>query len=239
MLFAWIDEIQKSNGIGGDVFEIGCHHGKSTVCLAGMLDAGKEKLAVCDLFGDQSANISVSGSGDLDVFKRNMAAAEQAGAELQIFQKNSNALAAEEIGTNCRFFHVDGGHNCDEALSDLNLAAACTQQKGVIVVDDPFRPEWPGVTEAIIRFLDSHAEYTAIVVAFNKLVLTRRDAASLYVNELRDQRKRDSYGIGYPWHTKDLPFNNQPILIYYVPTYVKTTGLKVMARRMYRRLFPK
>ena len=35
MLFAWIDEMQRRNGIAGDIFEIGCHHGKSSALLKG------------------------------------------------------------------------------------------------------------------------------------------------------------------------------------------------------------
>jgi hypothetical protein len=50
MLFAWIDDIQKSSGLVGDIFEIGVHHGKSAVFLGAMLDPILENLSVCDLF---------------------------------------------------------------------------------------------------------------------------------------------------------------------------------------------
>lgn len=72
MLFAWLDEIQQTNGITGDVFEIGCHHGKSTMLLGAMVQPHREKLGVCDLFGDQDANISGSGKGDSELFRRNL-----------------------------------------------------------------------------------------------------------------------------------------------------------------------
>jgi len=137
MLFAWIDEIQKRNNIEGDCFEIGCHHGKSAVLLASMVKPGKEKLAVCDLFGMQSDNVSRSGNGDLDAFNRNMQPIRDSGVGINIFQKNSATLTASEIGQTYRIFHVDGGHNPDEALIDLRLAAECTIESGAIILDDP------------------------------------------------------------------------------------------------------
>ncbi len=233
LLFAWIDEIQKSNDIIGDMFEIGCHHGKSTLCLGAMVRPEKEKISVCDLFGNQDANISGSGSGDLDIFSRNMAPIKESGVKISIFQAKSNTLTPDDIGNKYRFFHIDGGHNCEEALSDLNLAAKCVVEKGVIAVDDPFRPEWPGVTEAIIRFLDSNAQYCAIIVGFNKLFITRREYASIYLREIRQKEKRNKHGLGYPWYTKVLPFHGHPLEIFYVPTYVPMTGPGFVLTRWY------
>lgn len=231
-LFAWLDEIQKRNDITGDIFEIGSHHGRSAYCLGAMARPGAEQLAVCDLFADQGANLSGSGDGDLDIFRRNLAPIVERGVHLEVFQASSDTLSAAQIGTNYRFFHIDGGHNCDEALADLNLAAECTTGKGVIVLDDPFRPEWPGVTEALIRFLDAHPGYRAIVVGFNKLVLTRAEHAPIYLAQLAREEERLRYGLGYPWHVKTLPFNGQPLEIFYVPTFVpkQAVALSLLCR---------
>lgn len=219
MFFAWIDEIQRLNGITGDVFEIGCHHGKSTVLISAMVQPQGEKLCVCDLFGNQEVNISRSGRGDFEIFKRNMSLFNN-GLNVQILQKNSNTLSVKEIGNNYRFFHIDGGHNCAEALSDLRLAADSIIEKGVIALDDPFRPEWPGVTEAVIRFLDENRQYCAIIVGFNKLILTRRDSSDIYSREMLKVENRQIYKLGYPWHLKELPFNGYPLQIFHIPTYL-------------------
>ena len=131
--------------------------------LGGLVEAGQEKLCVCDLFGDQESNVSESGSGDREILYRNLKPTIERGVELEVIQKNSNALSVEEIGSHYRFYHIDGGHNADETLFDLRLAASCVIDKGVIAIDDPFRHEWPGVTEAIVRFLDEFADFRAIV----------------------------------------------------------------------------
>jgi len=192
LLFGWIDDIQKRNLVTGDLFEIGCHHGKSAQLLGHMALPATEQLAVCDLFGLQSDNVSKSGCGDLEVFLGNMRPVKELGISCKVFQKNSAELKPQEIGTNYRFFHIDGGHNPDEALADLRLAAACLGEKGVIALDDPFRTEWPGVTEALIRFLDEYDEFEAMLVGCNKILLTRK-TASAALSQLWYQ---------YPLHTR-------------------------------------
>lgn len=235
MLFAWIDEIQKRNNIKGDCFEIGCHHGKSALMLATMVDVGSEKLSVCDLFGQQADNVSRSGNGDLDAFNLNMQQRRQAGVGINIFQKNSADLTVEEIGNNYRVFHVDGGHNPDEALIDLKLAADSTIESGVIVLDDPFRMEWPGVTEALIRFLDERPDYRAIMTGFNKLVLAREKWSGIYLAALESDEQRKEYGFSYPWRVKQMPFHNTELRVFYVPDYLQRKSIGNAARWVYNK----
>ena len=214
MLFAWIDEIQKRNGIRGDLFEIGCHHGKSAVLLGQMVDPEQEKLSVCDLFGSQGQNVSRSGSGDLETFDRNMRSIRDAGVAVNVFSQDSAELNVDNIGTGYRFFHIDGGHNADEALRDLRLAASVILDRGVIVLDDPFRHDWPGVTEALVHFLDEFEDFRAILVGFNKLVLAHKSAASLYAREFQSEGSCKDYRLGYPWYIKELPFHESQLLIF-------------------------
>ena len=235
MLFAWIDEIQKRNNIEGDCFEIGCHHGKSAVLLASIVKPGKEKLAVCDLFGLQAGNVSRSGNGDLDAFNLNMKPLRDQGVGISIFQKNSAALTASEIGRTYRIFHVDGGHNPDEALKDLLLAADCTVESGVILLDDPFRMEWPGVTEALVRFLDDRPEFQAIMTGFNKLVLTREKWGGIYLAALDSSSQRETFGFSYPWRVKEMPFHRTVLRVFYVPDYLQRKSLGNFARWIYNK----
>jgi hypothetical protein len=215
MLFAWINEIQRLNGITGDIFEI-------------------EKLCVCDLFGDQDANTSGSGRGDIEIFERNLTLFCDR-LKFRVFKKKSNTLSIKEIGNNYRFFHIDGGHNCEEALSDLRLAADSLIGKGVIALDDPFREDWPGVTEAVIRFLDEYSQYHAIIVGFNKLIIVRGDYSDLYKKEILKIEKRQAYKLDYPWQLKELPFNGYPLQIFYVPTSLAQRNLAFYLARQYYR----
>lgn len=233
MLFCWIDELHRVQGVTGDIFEIGVHRGRSAVLLSHLLAPG-EQLGVCDLFAEQADNVSRSGSGDLKVFETNMRCRGAAYDRLRVFPKASSELSPSEIGERYRFFHIDGGHNADEALSDLQLAAACTVPGGAILLDDPFRIEWPGVTEAIVRFLDAATAFAAVAVGFNKLLLTRVEAAEAYVRSFADGRTRTEYGLGYPWHLKSLPFLSRQLLIFHVPTRINQHSLRARMEEIYR-----
>jgi hypothetical protein len=220
-LFGLLDTVQVLAGIQGHLFEIGVHHGRSTVVLSHMARAG-ERVRVCDIFGNQGDNVSRSGSGDRAIFERNIAALAPDSAAIDVFEKRSDHLTPPEIGGPYRFFHIDGGHLADEALGDLRLAAGVLHEAGVIVVDDPFRPEWPGVTEATIRFLDERKDLAAIAVGFNKLVLCRREARAAYDAMLASPW---DYVDSRIWETKELPFVGEPLRIFMIPMYRQLSGL--------------
>lgn len=234
MLFAWIDEIQKVNGIVGDVFEIGVHHGKSAALLGATLQRPQETFGVCDMFGEQAANVSVSGLGDRAVFERNMMRFLP-DIDIRVFAKPSADLTVHDIGTRHRFFHIDGGHNPDEALNDLRLARDATLEQGVIAVDDPLRPEWPGVSEAIFHFLESETLFCALLVGFNKMLLVRRSVAEMYLRQVEKEENRRHYRIIYPWHLKTLPFMKFPLRIFYRPTHLQGGGVGATMRSLYHR----
>ena len=110
-----------------------------------------EKLVVCDVF-DAADNVSQSGLGDRDVFMRHMREAFSDLSFLRVHAQPSVSLSAETVGHDYRLVHVDGGHAARECLADLYLAASLIGPEGAIVVDDPFRPDWPGVTRASDQF---------------------------------------------------------------------------------------
>ncbi len=153
---------------------------------------------------------------------------------MTIHQQNSTSLNAAELGGPYRFFHIDGGHNCDEALSDMRLASKVLLSQGIIALDDPFQPGWPGVTEALIRFLDERQAFRAIVVGYNKLLLAHEDSAALYQEEMRRQERRLDYLIGSPWEMKELPFHGHSLQIFYLPGFLQKHRLTFFARKFYR-----
>ena len=221
-LFALIDTAQRDAGVGGDLFEIGAHHGKSAVML-GQMAAGTETVGVCDIFGAQDRNVSGSGSGDRVTFQRNMERFSP-GRQLQLHECLSTDLTAEQIGP-CRFFHVDGGHLAEEARSDLELGAEVTVDGGAIVIDDPYRIEWPGVTEAIVTFLTEHPDWAPVALGFNKLVLCRRPALGLYAAAV-DSDDAWSYIDPHVFVRKRLPLVGTETTIFYVPTYRQSVRLQ-------------
>jgi Methyltransferase domain len=221
-LFGLVDEVQRRAGIAGDLFEIGVHHGRSAVLLAHMARAG-ERVGVCDLFGGQGENVSGSGSGDRAVFEANMAALAPPGRLGAVFERRSDELAAEELGGPYRVFHIDGGHLLEEALGDLLLGASVLHEGGVLILDDPFRPEWPGVTEAALAVLSRRPELAPIALGFNKLVLARRDARGIYDAALAAPWERFDRRV---WESKELPLAGSPVRIFFVPSYRRVEALE-------------
>jgi hypothetical protein len=228
-LFALLDDVQRRAGVEGHLFEIGAHHGKSAIVL-GALAREHETLGVCDVFGGQDLNASGSGSGDRARFEGNLRRFLPGFDRLAVHETLSSALTAEDVGRPQRLFHVDGGHLAGEALGDLRLAAEVLHDRGAIVVDDPFRPEWPGVTEGILAFLDERPEYAPVALGFNKLVLVRRGARDLYDAALAPPDWR--YFDRRRFAVKALPIGEDPVAIFYVPTDRKIAWVEVAAARI-------
>jgi hypothetical protein len=191
-----------------------------------------EFVGVCDLFGDQLLNVSASGSGDRTVFERNVRSLVPEFDRLRVFARSSADLTATDVGAGQRFFHVDGGHLFEEALGDLRLGAQVLHDQGVIVVDDPFRPEWPGVTEAVLKFLDDEPGFVPLVLGFNKLVLIRRSAREPYAQALGEPETVWSSFDRLVFRDKTLPLHGEPVTIFYIPTYRQLPELTRPVARM-------
>jgi hypothetical protein len=180
-LFGAVDEIQKSEGVSGNLFEIGVHHGKATILLARMKRDG-ERLGVCDIFENQGLNRDASGKGDKEIFLSNMQAQGRIGeGELNVFAKSSEELSLEETTGNCRFFHIDGGHWADIVVADMITADRALTPEGVVAVDDVFNPNWPGVGEGFYRFMREHpGRFVPVVIGGNKVFLARPEFAERF-----------------------------------------------------------
>jgi len=176
-LFAMIDEIQKEEGIAGDLFEIGVHHGKTAIFLAHMT-SHDERVGVCDVFEQQELNRDRSGEGNREIFLRHLRA-HASFDRVRVFAKLSAGLTSEETTTRCRFFHIDGGHRPVDVRNDLETATRALLPDGVVAVDDVFNPSWPGVSEGFYQFIGDGA-LVPIVIGGNKVLLARPEAASRY-----------------------------------------------------------
>ena len=172
-LFAVIDEAQKGAGITGNLFEIGVHHGKTAIFLARML-RDNELLGVCDVFGQQELNRDRSGEGSRELFEKNMHAL---GGPARVFAKLSSELTADDTTTDCRFFHIDGGHRPEDVVADLETASRALHANGVVALDDLFNPSWPGVGEGFYRFIAARPDvFAPILIGGNKVFFARPGA---------------------------------------------------------------
>jgi SAM-dependent methyltransferase len=185
LLFGLLDAAQKRNGVAGNLFEIGVHHGKSAVLLARMLAPG-ELLGVCDVFGRQDLNDDHSGEGSRELFEQNISRFA-ARAAVQIFSNRSDELHVEDTSDRCRFMHIDGGHTPRDVVNDLEVAARALLPDGVVALDDAFNNNWPGVSEGLYRYAAANpASLVPLIIGGNKAYFVRPAAAARYEPLLRD-----------------------------------------------------
>ncbi len=87
------------------------------------------------------------------------------------------AAVCRQVGSRCRFFHVDGGHNLANIRADLRIAAACTANHPtpIVVVDDTFSVQYPEVTDGLIEFLRLQNELVPFLISPVKTFLCRRN----------------------------------------------------------------
>lgn len=175
-LFAFLDDVQRREGIRGNLFEIGVHHGKTAIFLSRMLRHG-ERLGVCDVFEQQDLNRDHSGEGSRELFLANMRAYGSLG-RTEVFAKPSQELTADDTTTNCRFFHIDGGHRPEDVIADLRTAENALNADGVIALDDLFNPSWPGVSEGFYRYAST--DLAPILIGGNKVFFARPAAVERY-----------------------------------------------------------
>ncbi len=190
-LFAVIDEIQKREGITGNLFEIGVHHGKTAIFLSRML-RNDELLGVCDVFEQQDLNRDRSGEGSRELFLKNM----QTFGSLErtcIFAKPSAQLKPIDTTTNCRFFHIDGGHRPEDVMADLRTAEIALAEDGVVALDDLFNPNWPGVSEGFYRSATN--TFAPILIGGNKVFFARPPAVSRYAQHFGEIEPDRAFGF--------------------------------------------
>jgi len=151
------DGLQRRHGVAGNICEIGVHHGRFLIALSLLRAPGEASLAI-DVFDDQELNIDHSGRGDRAVFERNVARWLGPAPDMLVHQGDSLKVTGAEVlrrlGGPVRLFSVDGSHTCGHTLNDMRVAEDCVAEGGIVVVDDFLNPAWPGVIEAVVRYLD-------------------------------------------------------------------------------------
>jgi Methyltransferase domain len=70
-----------------------------------------------------------------------------------------------------RLFSVDGGHQVANVIHDLGLIGDNLTNGGVVVLDDFFNPDWPGVNEGLFAFLARSRSLAPFSYGDNKLFL--------------------------------------------------------------------
>lgn len=145
---------QETEGITGDIAEIGVHHGKSFFALANAARP-TETLYAIDVFGHQNLNIDASGKGDLDIFKKNSDKFAPYPDRVKPLVMSSLDLAGKEreFLTPLRFLSIDGGHTRDITVNDIEIAGRILVPGGICCVDDILHHHWMGVISGVFEYL--------------------------------------------------------------------------------------
>lgn len=197
-MIATVAAAQDEVGVVGSVGEIGVHHGKLFLLLhllnettappGGAVDPGGPRSVAVDLFGRQDENVDGSGEGDRAVLMSHVARLTSAPERVVAVTANSTELTADdlarELGTPARLFSVDGGHTADLTAHDVVIAAPNLREGGVLVLDDVFNDQWPGVSEGIARVLLARPDLVVpFAIGGNKTLLTTDAAAAARYRE--------------------------------------------------------
>ncbi len=173
---AKLSEIQSQNKITGAVCEIGVHHGRSFILLH-LLTNGHEKSVAYDLFEMQEQNVDKSGEGDKGKLLFNLNKHKCDLSRINVILKNSLSLTPEQVlndanGT-IKIFSIDGGHTSEIVYHDLEIGENTISNGGIIIVDDVFEDQWPGVSEGTCKYLlGGNSKLIPVAVFDNKVAFT-------------------------------------------------------------------
>jgi hypothetical protein len=209
-ILAVLDSVQRSTDISGAVAEIGVHHGRLFIGL-NLLQHDAGLSVAIDVFGEQDLNIDQSGKGDLAIFQKNVKRWSSS-ESVVVHQGDSTQLQVDVLRDlargDIRLFSVDGGHTDSIVFSDMNLAEATIAPGGIVIADDIFNQEWPGVATGTLRYMESGGKLVPFAIGFNKVFFANPAYSQIYLDVLR-RKFEDRYLV----LTKTSEFAGHEVLI--------------------------
>jgi hypothetical protein len=187
---AMIDRLGRAQdelGIHGNIAEIGVFRGKLFIILDLLLNENECAVAL-DTFEGSAIDFFIHDY--LDAFLKNLDRFGAGREGVKLLKGNSTAVTAPQLlelsGGPFRLFSVDGGHDAVTVHSDMKLAIATLADGGIIIADDYFNEEWPGVSEGINRlhFEGGMGDVVPFAIGGNKLLFTQGRHAGRYTDIL-------------------------------------------------------
>jgi len=190
-----LSEAQRRANISGGVAEIGVHHGKLFIVLY-LLCSNSERAIAIDLFSQQHLNIDHSGSGDLDIFQRNLSKYADT-ARLVVHEGDSTLLVPSDLTSRAqgplRIVSIDGGHTADITAHDLATAEGALGEGGFIVLDDVFNESFPAVSEGVFRYFSVPRSIVPFAIGAGKTFFCHHAYAEQYASVIETIGAKTSY----------------------------------------------
>lgn len=220
---------QQRLGVDGGVAEIGVHHGRLFIAMHLLRNPGTQSIAI-DVFANQHLNVDQSGLGDEERFRANVARWADH-SSVVIDKTDSTVIDGGHIqnlaGGPVGMFSVDGGHTADIVCHDMRTAEQSLSHGGIVVADDVFNAQWPGVVEGTLRYLET-GSLVPFGVGFNKVLFTHAAQSDVYRRVLSDLADRAI------WHHKESQMAGHPVEIIWPSS--STIRTRKLAKRAVRRL---
>ena len=225
-----LSEEQRRSRLSGGVAEIGVHHGKLFILLY-LLSSDNELAVAIDLFSHQQLNVDHSGAGDLERFKKNLIRHADTG-RLVVHEGDSTLLTAErlrELGRGpFRLISIDGGHTPEITAHDLATCEGALAKRGIVILDDCFNEEWPGVSDGVHLYFSEPRSIVPFAVGVGKTLFCHREFAPRYTAVLREM---DESAIEHDF------LCNRVVCFNFTPWTLSGWIRKVDAWRMLRRIY--
>lgn len=199
-----ISSIQKE----GNLIEIGTYHGRRFAVFADLLTDNEVGISI-DIWGKYDENLSHDYSGytqsqDLEHFKKNIKEIHPE-KDIRILHQDSRNTDTEENikkilskskTERVRIFSIDGGHTYDCTLNDLNIAKSLTSEDGVIIIDDYYNMDWPGVKTAVDNWLMQNKDYLCFFATSSGNMICKKSFHEKIKNYIQIHKKK-SYDVLY------------------------------------------
>lgn len=208
LYLAVIEVLQRTEGIAGDICEIGVHHGKSFLALALGLPEHDRAVAI-DIFDDQHLNVDGSGKGNREVFE---AALVEHGAPAGVDILQCSSLELDNVsffdhGRRFRLFSIDGGHTRSITRNDLQVAERTMVTGGVVALDDILNESWLGVISGLFAYWADGGSLVPFAIAPGKALLAGTAEEANRYQQLLRKHFRDGITKG------NVPFGPQGYLV--------------------------
>jgi len=154
MLFGWHLAWQTSQGISGDLVELGVYKGKSAILIGAHLQQD-ETLIVCDLFGRPASEEEIG--ADASQFYRDRLCRQDFETNYlsfieelpRIVEGPSSTILQHVRPGRVRFVHIDAAHRYSNVRQDIAAAHTMLREDGIVVLDDFRTAHTPGVAAAV------------------------------------------------------------------------------------------
>jgi hypothetical protein len=154
MLFGWFLVWQSSQGLSGDLVELGVYKGKSAILLGANLQR-HEDLIVCDLFGRPGREADIGANASQ--FYRDRLCRHDfesnylsfLGTLPRIVEGPSSSILEHVQAGSARLVHIDAAHRYANVLQDISSARTMLRPDGMVVLDDFRTAHTPGVAAAV------------------------------------------------------------------------------------------